>query len=72
MGRVGGFLMNKDNLITIFFVVIWLIAWLSNALHHTMFDLGQLMQLYLSVIVPRLGFHVVNSVYNSPKGAPPQ
>jgi len=64
--------MFKDNLITIFFIVIWLVAWLSNALYHTMFDLGQLMQLYLSVIVPRLGFHTINSIYNSPKGEPPK
>ena len=63
---------DRDNLITIFFVVIWLMAWISNALYHTTFDLSQLMQLYLSVIVPRLGIHAINSVYNSPKGAPPQ
>lgn len=60
-----------SNLITFFFIIFWIVAWYSNAIHKTMFNLEQLQTFYLTVILPKIGVHLVNSKYNSPQGVQP-
>jgi hypothetical protein len=62
----------KIDFITTFFAVLWLVGWILNALKHMGFNLNELVQFYISVIVPKIGIHGINSIYNSPKGEPPK
>jgi hypothetical protein len=48
-------------------VFIWLCGWLANGLIGTKLDLAALRELFLFI----LGKFGVDSIWNSPKGAPP-
>lgn len=62
---------NAYAVTTALFVLVWCTAWALNALRGTHFDLAALQGMYLTVIIPVIGKHTVNSVWNSPRGAPP-
>lgn len=62
---------NSTVIITGLFVIVWLVAWVLNALRGTHFDLSALQGMYLTVILPAIGKYAVNSVWNSPRGVSP-
>lgn len=62
---------NSTVIITGLFVILWLVAWALNALRGTHFDLSALQGMYLTVILPAIGEHAINSAWNSPRGVPP-
>lgn len=62
----------SSSTITIAFVFSWITAWLLNSLKGMHFDLSALQNMYLAVIVPKVGIHGINSMFNSPAGTPPE
>ncbi len=59
------------RILTILFVVLWIVSWALNAFTKFHFDLGALQTFYLTVLLPKLTSHAINSKYNSPQGIPP-
>jgi len=57
--------------ITLIYSVIYILAWYFNA-HGSHYNLGDMIQFYMVIVVQQLGKYTVNSVFNSPKGEPIQ
>jgi hypothetical protein len=68
---VGNILSNIFEC-TAFFILLYLIGWIINALYKDIhFDLTSLQNFYLSVIAKQGADHTINSIWNSPKGKMP-
>ena len=58
---------------TAFFIIVYLIAWITNAIYNNIhFDLESLRNFYIMVIGREATVHGINSIYNSDKGQMPE
>lgn len=71
LDKIKSLLGGAEQICTAFFIITYLLAWASNALYTSKFDLGALQGMYLTVIMPILLKHGTNSVFNSEKGKMP-
>lgn len=69
--KIKSLLGGAEQICTACFIVTYLLAWVSNALYASKFDLGALQGMYLTVIMPMLLKHGTNSVFNSERGQKP-
>ena len=72
LDKIKMLLGGAEQICTAFFIITYLLAWVSNALYSSKFDLGALQGMYLTVIMPMLLKHGTNSVFNSEKGKMPE
>lgn len=70
--KIKSLLGSAVNICTAFFVIVYLTAWISNALYASKFDLGALQGMYLTVCMPLILKHGTDSVFNSEKGVKPK
>jgi hypothetical protein len=56
---------------TAIFIIIWLVAWAMNGIKNTHFDLTQLRDSYIWLMTQLNATHMIDSVWNSPKGISP-
>ena len=71
LDKIKSLLGGAEQICTAFFIITYLLAWASNALYTSKFDLGALQGMYLTVIMPMLIKHGTNSVFNSERGQKP-
>ena len=69
---ISGYSYFCKDWLTITFGFIAMVAWISNALNNTKFDITQLQGIYATLKVAILTEHGIDSKYNSQPGSMPE